>query len=133
MLTKTLKGENNLLEGLFNDSLFTDYLPKTSNIAFDVIETDGEYKIGLLLAGYNKEDFNLEVDDGKLIITGERTEEDETKYNFKNSFFGKITKTFTLPKDIIIDKIDAEYVNGVLNVTIPKDKELINNKKIVVR
>ena len=50
-----------------------------------------------------------------------------------NSFYGKVKKTFTLPKDVIIDKIDAEYVNGVLVVKVPKDKEKISNRKIVVR
>lgn len=132
MLVKHFKNEN-LLDNLFNDRFFDDYLPKTTNVPFDVIETDDEFKIDLMLAGYEKEDFNLEVDDGKLIISGERKENEEIKYNHKQSYFGLIKKIFTLPKDVVVDKIDAEYINGVLKVSIPKDKELIRSKTIVVK
>jgi HSP20 family protein len=121
------------LDLFFNDSLFDDYIPKTTNVPFDIIESENEYEINLALAGYNKDDFNLEVEDGKLIISGERVERENAKYNIKNSYYGKFTKSFTLPKEILIDKIDAEYVNGVLNVKVPKDKELISSKTIVVR
>lgn len=140
MYLKTLKSRN-LLDDLFNDSFFNEIDPVTRSdpfarnkgIPFDVAETDDNFKIELMLAGFNKKDFNLEVEDGQLVITGERKENEETKYNHRNSYFGKITKTFTLPKDVLVDKIDAEYVDGVLNVTIPKDKELISSKSIVVR
>lgn len=129
----------NLLDELFSDSFFDEindvYNRPNGNreIPFDVIETDDAYNVELMLAGYDKKDFNLEVDDGKLIITGERKEVEDTKYNHKTSYFGKISKSFTLPKEVMIDKIDAEYVNGVLNVSVPKDKELIGSKSIVVR
>lgn len=118
---------------LFNDSLFDEFIPKTTNVPFDVIENDDNYEIDLIVGGYNKKDFNLEVEDCKLLISGERVEKEDTKYNHKNSYFGKFKKSFTLPKDVLIDKIDAEYVDGVLNVTVPKDKELISSKTIVVR
>jgi len=138
MLVKNLKSRN-LLDDLFGDSFFSEindvYNKPNGNrgLPYDIIEAEDDFKIELMLAGFNKKDFNLEVDEGKLIISGERKEIEDTKYNHRQSYFGKITKTFTLPKDVIVDKIDAEYVNGVLVVTIPKDKELINSKSIVVR
>lgn len=131
-LIKSFKNER-ILDHLFSDRFFDDYLPKTTNVPFDVVETDDEYKIDLLLAGFEKEDFSLEVEDGKLIISGERKESEDTKYNVKQSYFGIIKKTFTLPKDVVVDKIDAEYVNGVLKVKVPKDRELIRSKLIEVR
>lgn len=132
MLLKRLENKTPF-DLLFNDSLFDDYVPNTTGVPYDVIETDDEYKIDLLLAGFNKDDFKLEVDDGKLIISGERAEREDAKYTQKNSYYGKFTKKFTLPKDILIDKIDAEYLNGVLNVVVPKDTEQISSKTIVVR
>lgn len=132
MLLKRLENKTPF-DLLFNDSLFDDYVPNTTGVPYDVIETDNEYKIDLLLAGFNKDDFKLEVDDGKLIISGERAERENAKYTQKNSYYGKFTKKFTLPKDVLIDKIDAEYLNGILNVIVPKDTEQISNKTIVVR
>ena len=140
MLIKKFKTPN-LLDELFSDSFFdeintvvrSDPFARNKEIPFDVIETDDAYNVELMLAGYDKKDFNLEVDDNKLTITGERNEVEDTKYNHKTSYFGKITKTFTLPKEVIVDKIDAEYINGILKVTVPKDKELIGSKSIVVR
>lgn len=120
-------------EDLFNDSLFDEIIPRTSNVPYDVIEDDDSFEINLVVAGLNKEDINLEVEEGELIVTGERFEKEDVKYNHKNSYYGKFKKKFTLPKDVLVDKIDAEYVNGVLNVKVPKDKELISSKTIVVR
>ena len=81
MLIKKFKTPN-LLDELFSDSFFdeintvvrSDPWARNKEIPFDVIETDDAYNVELMLAGYDKKDFNLEVDDNKLTITGERNE-----------------------------------------------------------
>lgn len=116
------------------DNFFDDFNIKTTNsIPYDIIEDDKKYIIDLMIAGYDKENLNVEVDDGKITITGERFTNENLKYSHKNSYFGKFKKSFTLPKYVIIDKIGVEYTNGVLKIEIPKDEKSISTKKIEVK
>lgn len=121
-------------KGLFDDLFFYDNFKSVKNdVDYDLIESEDDYNIDLLLAGYDKENFKLDVDEDKLKFSAERFEDKTKNYKFKTSFYGKINKTFNLPKNILPDKINAKYENGILSITIPKDKELIKNKSITIR
>lgn len=89
----------------------------------DIIETDDNYKIDLMLPAFNKDDFNIDIEGNKLTIEGERKMNEETEYKVRQSYFGKFRKTYTLPNNINADKIDGKYENGVLSVTIPKTEK----------
>ena len=86
-----------------------------------------------MLPAFKKENFNLFVDNDKLTVEGERTLNEETKYNTKQSYFGSIKRTYTLPNFVDANKIKSEYVDGVLNITIPKLKEKITKKTIEIK
>lgn len=136
MLTKY---KNNKPSHIFNDFIndyhfFDDFISKNNNtISYDVIENDSNYELEVHLSGFNKEDLNLDVEDGKLKISGERKEKDSINYTYRGSYYGKFEKLFNLPKEVSYEKIDAEYVNGVLKITIPKDMEKIKSKLIKIR
>ena len=71
-----------------------------------------------------KNDFNLDVNDDTLTISGERKFENESKeknYHSIETYFGSFKRAFHLPKDVDQNKIDATYKNGILNVILPKD------------
>lgn len=117
-----------------SDLFFDDFMIKNSRSpTYDVIENESQYTIEMHLSGYKKKDLKLDVEDGMLIVSGERKEKEDTKYNFKGSSYGSFKNSFTLPKDVSVDKIDAEYVDGVLNITIPKDQEKIKSKLIEIK
>ena len=101
----------------------------------DVFEDNDNYKIKADLPGIKKEDVKISFSDGKLSISGERKQEEETKdakYHRIERTFGKYFRSFTLPKEIKEDKIKADFKDGQITVTIPKADE-VKPKEIAIK
>ena len=84
--------------------------------------------------GFSKEDISVEAKDGYLTISAEKknevNEEDEKKnYIRRERVYGKYERTFYVG-DLDQDKIDAEFNNGCLKITVPK-KEEVENKRVI--
>lgn len=99
-------------------------------------EGEFAYHIDVDLPGVKKEDINIDIDDGKLAISGERNFKDEVKeedYYKVETSFGKFQRVFTLPENVDIENITASSQNGVLEVVLPKIEKNKNIKKIEVK
>ncbi len=116
----------------FFDSL-TD-TRRNNNMKCDIYEKNGVYHIEMDVPGFSKEDINIEVKDGNLVIQAEKKNEVEEENESKNYIrrersYGKYERSFYLG-DLDQDKIDAEFKNGILKISVPK-KEQIENKKVI--
>lgn len=92
----------------------------------DIKEDKDNYVVMLDLPGVSKEDVKVSYADGQLSISGERKQEKETKdskYHRVERAYGKYYRSFTLPKLVKEDKIEAEFKDGQLTVTVPKAEE----------
>lgn len=127
--------EIKLFTSIFDD-LFE--LPNTNSKikipVHDVIENDNEYQIHLLLAGVKKEDINIDTEKDVLTIKAERKEDNDIKYNRKETFFGKYEKSFILPDDVDKENINASLIDGVLKIVVSKliDKSKLSKKTIEI-
>jgi HSP20 family protein len=88
----------------------------------DVVTKDGKLVTRIDLPGMNKEDVLVQVQDGYLTLSGERTK--ETKQEKDDVYreereYGSFCRTVPLPKGVKIDDIKATFNNGVLEVTVP--------------
>jgi HSP20 family protein len=93
----------------------------------DVFEDTDSYFIKADLPGVKKDDVKISYSDGTLSISGERSQEKEskeTKFHRLERSFGRYYRSFNLPKEIKNDKIEAQFENGQLNVKIPKADEV---------
>jgi HSP20 family protein len=91
----------------------------------DVIETDDAIVITAELPGVKDDDVDIEVQDGMLIVKGERSLEDEVskdRYYHLERSYGSFERTFRLPEGVKEEDIKAGVAYGVLRVTIPKPK-----------
>jgi len=122
----------NMFDTMFNDELFKFDTPKAIP-TYDVIEKDDSYVLDMVLAGFNKEDVSVEMEDDTLTIKGERKVQDDLKYSRKGSFSGEFEKNFVLPEDVLADKIDASFTNGILSIQIPKAVEKKLSKSIEIK
>ena len=94
--------------------------------AVDVLESKDSYLIRAELPGMKKEDFNLEVKDGILTLTGERNAEkpaEGVQYRSVERVSGKFVRSFSLPKTVNHEAINATYKDGILEVLVPKAEE----------
>jgi HSP20 family protein len=102
----------------------------------DAIETETAFQLQVALAGFNKENINLDFEDGKLTISGERkfeSEKKENKYHFLETNYGRFSRSFTLPENIQEGAIEAKFENGLLTVVLPKDEKKVLKRQIEVK
>ncbi|MFL5729974.1 MAG: Hsp20/alpha crystallin family protein [Cytophagaceae bacterium] len=113
------------------DNFFSDAVSKTAKVnkflpSVDVVENEKSYEVSAALPGMNKEDINIDLQDGKLSISGERKfvhEDKSKKYHSVETQYGSFYRSFYLPEDAASEGIEAEYKDGILKVLIPKDEK----------
>lgn len=111
----------NNLEVSKEDTVLTSFVP-----AVNTREGEFAYHIEVDLPGISRDEIEITTEDNVLTISGERRLKEESKeedYYKVESSYGKFTRSFTLPEKVDVASIQAEFVNGVLEVTIPKLKE----------
>jgi len=97
---------------------------------------DDAYYIELDLPGVKKNDIEITTEDNILTVSGERKMREELQeddYYKVESRYGKFSRSFTLPEDADVENIHAEMKNGVLEVVIPKRKDIHQVKKIEIK
>ena len=90
--------------------------------AADVYETETGYTIAIDLPGVNREALEIDLDENRLIVKGNRVIEEPTKYRTERAR-GRFVRTFSVPGSVDQGQIGAEYKNGVLEVRLPKRRE----------
>ena len=118
------------------DDVFDDFLinKKDQNMRCDIYEKDDVYHIEMDVAGFAKEEISVEVKNGYLTIKAEKnseTNEEDSNKNYlrRERVYGTYERSFDLG-DLDQDKINAQFNNGVLAITVPK-KEEIDDKKVI--
>ncbi|HET8864291.1 MAG TPA: Hsp20/alpha crystallin family protein [Gracilimonas sp.] len=123
------KNFSDILDEFFNESL--NYRKDSFMPSVDISETENEFEVSVALPGMKKEDINVDLENGRLSISGERKfENEENGKNFHRveSSFGSFNRSFQLPDTIDEDSIEAKYNNGVLNITIAKSEEKVKKQ-----
>jgi HSP20 family protein len=130
----------------FVDEFFNDaFLPKffdfekggrVTTPAVNVEETDKEFNIDVAAPGLEKNDLKITVNEGVLTISSEKkSESEEKKDNFIRREFGysSFARSFTLPEDTDVDRINASHKNGVLRISIPKaEVRVVPSKEVKI-
>ncbi|QRQ88998.1 Hsp20/alpha crystallin family protein [Cupriavidus oxalaticus] len=102
----------------------------------DVTESDGSYAITADLPGVKKEDINVSVDRGTVMITAKLEKASEVKEGDRvirqERYSGSMQRAFTLDGNIDTNKIDASFQDGVLRVVLPK-KEASPQQRVTIR
>jgi len=115
------------------DDIFDDFVSsKNDNMKCDIYELDGDYHVEMDIPGFEKNDISIETKDGYLIVSAvKETNNDESDKNYirRERSYGKYERSFYLG-ELDNEKIEAEFKNGMLKITVPK-KEEINNKKVI--
>lgn len=90
----------------------------------DVHETDTAYTVKAELPGVKKEDIGVEIDRNVVSIRAETKQEKETKEKGRvirsERYYGSMFRSFTLGHEVDEAKAEAKYVDGVLELTLPK-------------
>lgn len=130
---------NNFLRDTFMTNAFANPLNikkvTTWRPAVEVKQCDKNYKVKVQLPGVKKDDIEVELDNDFMTITAEIREEKEEKaeeaknarYHTSEFRYGKYRRTISFDSPIRPDESIAEYKDGLLTITIPKQN--IEQKK----
>lgn len=89
----------------------------------NISESDESWMVTVDLPGMSKDDISVELRHGELWISGERKECSEEKnktFHRTESHYGRFERGIRLGEDLDMEKVDAEYRDGVLRISVPK-------------
>lgn len=122
--------------------MFKPLLPIEETLPFsawtppvDIYETDKELVLKMELPEVNKEDVHVTIENNVLTIRGQRKFEekvDRENYHRMERTYGEFVRSFTLPAFVDGQKIMADFKDGILKVTLPKN-EAARPKEIEVK
>jgi HSP20 family protein len=146
MLSTIVRRQNDAVPSFVNDLFNDSFLPRffetgwnlknNSVPAVNVEETDKEFNIEVAAPGLERKDLKISVNDGVLTISSEKkTENQEKTEKYVRREFGytSFTRSFTLPEETDVEKIEASHKNGVLHISVPKaEARVIPSKEIKI-
>ena len=94
--------------------------------AVNIKEENDKFVLEMAAPGMKKDDFQINLDNYQLTISSEKKEEKKEKednYTRREFLYSSFSRSFTLPKTIDIEKIKADYKNGILSIVLPKKEE----------
>ncbi len=123
--------EDNLkyyLNDFFDDKFFNDLTGRPSRRTAkniypqrNIAQTDdGAFNFNLYVPGFSRNDFAIDVKNNVLTVKGQLSESPHSKYIQQEfSQYTSFERSWTLPKDVNVDSIDASYEAGILQISVP--------------
>jgi len=111
-------------------------LPEKMSIKVDVTKTDDTYTVKAEMPGVKKDDISISMDGNLVTIAGEVKKESEEKKGEEvirsERYYGRVSRSFTLPQEIDEAKSKATYADGVLQLTLATKAPVASSKKLTV-
>jgi HSP20 family protein len=130
-LIKGVKGDNG---GKKNDNNWIEEENEEAELSIDVYQTPTDIIIETMVAGVKPEDLELSISRDMITIRGKREESrtiDEDNYFTKELYWGRFSRTISLPAEVEPEEVEAVEKHGLLTIKIKKvDKEKTNNVKV---
>ncbi len=120
-------------EIFFNN--FLDNIDNDKKMQCDIYEKEDTIHIEMDIPGFKKEDINIEINKGNLVISAEKKEEesDDKKYlRRERKFYGKYQRSFYLG-DVDENHVEASFENGILKISVPKKTEEESKRMIEIK
>lgn len=127
---------DDMFKGLFVRPMRFDLdVAPQMRMKIDVTKADDSYTVKADIPGVKKDDIQVSVEGNEVTISGEIKKETEEKKGEEvlrsERYYGKISRSFTLPHDVDESKVTARYADGVLKLSLPT-KAASKTKKITV-
>ena len=116
---------DNMLDTMFNDG-WNRSLIRNNNLSVDIIEKENEFELTADLPGFDKKEINLSIQDKVLSLIANHKSSSDSKesYRLRERNSKSLNRSFTLPKNVIEEKINAKFKNGSLKVILPKAERI---------
>ena len=134
MMIPRRRNDFDLFDEIFDDPFFSRV--DTKLMRTDIKEKKDSYVVNVDLPGYEKEDIKIEINNGYLTVTAEKTNSDEEKeegrYIRKERYSGQCSRSFYVGDNVKDTDVKASFKNGILTLEFPKEKhEEIEEKNYI--
>jgi len=102
----------------------------------NIVNRDDKVEIVAELAGFTKDDIDLEIEEDVLTISGKSPQQDkeEVTYYVRELKRSSFRRSFKVVDQYEMDKVSAKFDNGLLTITLPKVKEEVKvAKKVTIK
>jgi HSP20 family protein len=120
----------NDFDALLGNLFDSDSIGHNRSIVVDIRETGDSYLIEAELPGFSEKDIDVKVEDRVLSISASIEQKHEQKHEKKDEQFlvrerrsETFSRSFSLPEDVDVDRIDGNYRNGILTLSLAKKPE----------
>ena len=110
---------------LLNDSVLTEKFGTVAP-AVNISESENQFEVELAVPGLKKEDFKINLEKDVLSVSADKkteTVDENKKFSKREYSYNSFTRSFTLPESADHSKIEADYTDGILKLTIAKKEE----------
>lgn len=119
---------NDAFKSIFNSPFFSERSFDTSNILpkARITENKDNFFINLEMPGVTKEELKISLENNVLSVSGTKKQvkkTEDTNLLMNEIYYGEFSRSFTVTDEIKKDNIEAEFKDGVLNITLPKVEE----------
>jgi len=117
---------SDIMNNFFDNDLADIFGKKACDPAANILENNDSFNLEIAAPGMKKEDFKIGLENNILTVSAEMEDqkrEEGKNYSRKEFYYGTFSRSFTLPRTIDLEKIKAEYEQGILKVTLPKKEE----------
>lgn len=115
------------LDRLFEETLTRPWSSNGwSTPLVDMYQTDDEVVVKATVPGISADEVDIQITGDVLTIRGESKQEEERKdatYHLREQRYRAFARTLELPAPVVADKAEADVVNGVLTLHLPKAEE----------
>jgi HSP20 family protein len=126
---------DDVFKGLFVRPMVLGTELPAHSIKVDIARADDGYTVKAELPGIPRDDIHVAVDGSLITISGEVKKGKEEKKGkeviHSERYYGKVSRSFTLPQEVDEAKVAAKYADGVLDLTLPL-KARAQGRKIAV-
>ncbi len=123
-----------LMNEFFNDDLRMNFFNRRHSVpSVNSVENNDSFEIDLAVPGMKKDDFTIELNDKILVISSDNSNYDQSERTRLNEFnYSSFQRSFRVPESVELDKIKANYKNGILKIKLPKRKDSITKPNRVI-
>ena len=121
---------------LFDDFFDTQWTGSNDVMKTDIVEKDGKIQFNMEVPGVNKDDIQIELNDGVLNITASRDQNHEDKDDNgqlirQERNYGRYTRSFYVGDNVKPEDVKAHFENGELQITVPDKQDAIENHETI--
>lgn len=114
------------------DDFFAPTIRSRANyMTTDVKETENGYLLSVDLPGFDKNDLSLTLKDGYLTVSAKREENEDNDKYLRRERKMEMSRSFFVGKDLDEKDITAKYLNGTLELGVPKVSPKANEQKTI--